>query len=96
MAALTSSSTLADIEAAYADNSAYAVNDSPPQALLFEQACMLLIRKSWDRVSDGGADMQRKIELLQKEKEQAHQWYHEHVAGGSATVAYFSRPVGVE
>ena len=52
---LDGNSTLADIRKAYADNSAYEINDSIDQALLFVQACRLLIDQTDTSTSNSNA-----------------------------------------
>ena len=54
MSTLDSSSTLADAEAAYADNLGYRREDSVAKALLFAEACRLLFHKKPKVASHGG------------------------------------------
>lgn len=72
MSTLTSSSTLAQIEAAYADNASYAEDDSLAKAKLFETACRLLIFKL--PRSAGHGDAQVTLNDLRDELRDVQSW----------------------
>jgi hypothetical protein len=68
---LTSTSTLAEIQAAYDDNSAYDVNGSVSQAKLFVQACRMLMRRMPKMASQDRGSVQLSPELIQQEMQVA-------------------------
>jgi hypothetical protein len=58
MASLSSTSTIAEIEAAYADNAGYAEDNSPSKARAFITACRLLLLK---RPTEAGSGTDRLV-----------------------------------
>jgi hypothetical protein len=54
MSSLSSTSTLAEIEASYDDNASYAEDASATKAAAFVTACTLLLRRTLKRVAHGG------------------------------------------
>jgi len=73
MPALTSSSTLADAQAAFIDNSMYDVGSG--DVTLFIQACrFLLLMMPKLAAHGGGAQLQLNPEMIAKELKNAQQW----------------------
>ena len=63
MSSLSSTSTLAEINAAYADNASYLEDNSPAKARAFVTACRLLVLKLPKRTSKGGRGQGEEVEL---------------------------------
>jgi hypothetical protein len=87
MSTLNSTSTLAQIEAAYADNASYAEDNSVAKARAFVTACRLLLLKYPNRTGTPQADLETSIDLIQKEKKAAEGWLQSHDTGSSSTSA---------
>lgn len=85
MSSLSSSSTLADIEAAYDDNASYAEDNSAGKAKAFVTACRLLIRR-YPKMSAGErASLALSPDLIQKEMADALAWLATHDTSAAAT-----------
>jgi len=54
MSTLSSSSTLAEVQAAYDDNASYAEDESASKAAAFITACRILLRRVAKRAAHGG------------------------------------------
>lgn len=74
MSALSSTSTLADIEAAYDNNASYAENGSLTEARSFASACRLLLRRVPQNAAKDGESLQTTIALIQEELRKAEEW----------------------
>jgi hypothetical protein len=70
MSTLSSSSTLAQIEAAYADNCSYSEDNSVAKCRAFVTACRLLLKYP-RRTATPQAELETAIDLIQKEKKAA-------------------------
>lgn len=72
---LDSTSTLAEIEAAYDDNASYEEHGSTAKCRLFITAVRLLVRRYRRKIQRGsGTVIETEIALLQKELERAQTW----------------------
>lgn len=85
MSTLNSSSTLAEIEAAYADNASYAEDNSVAKARAFVTACRLLVLKYPKSTGTPQAELTTAIDLVQAEKKAAEKWLESHDTGSSST-----------
>lgn len=85
MSTLNSTSTLAQIEAEYANNASYAEDNSVAKARAFVTACRLLLLKYPKRTGTPQADLETSIELIQKEKTAAETWLQSHDTGPTST-----------
>ena len=85
MSTLSSSSTLAQIEAAYADNASYAEDNSVAKARAFVTACRLLVLKYPKSTGTPQAQLRTAIDLIQGEKAAAEKWIEAHDTGGRST-----------
>jgi len=75
MSTLTSSSTFADVKAAYDDNASYVEDDSATKAAAFVTACRFLLRQLPKLAMQGGTNqVQMSPELIRDEMRDAHQW----------------------
>lgn len=77
MSTLSSSSTLAEVEAAYDDNASYAEDGSAAKAAAFITACRILLRRSLKRVAYGGtrsAEMEWDPQNLREQIKAAQTW----------------------
>lgn len=77
MSTLSSSSTLAEIQAAYDDNASYAENGSAAEAAIFITACRMLIRRLPKHVAHGGRgaeEVDLQVDLIRDELKTAEQW----------------------
>jgi hypothetical protein len=90
MSTLSSASTLAEIQAAYADNASYAEDASPAKARAFVTACRLLLVKLPKRASHGAGraeEIELDLALIRGELADARKWlacYASAAAGGAA------------
>jgi hypothetical protein len=85
MSTLNSASTLAEIEAAYADNASYAEDNSVAKCRAFITACRLLVLKYPKSTGTPLAELTTAIDLVQGEKKAAEKWLESHdTSGGSA------------
>lgn len=90
MASLDSTSTLADIKSAYADNASYAEDGSAAKARAFITACRLLLLKLPRKAAfagQAGHEIELDTKLLADEIRQAQQWLtlNSGTAAGSVT-----------
>ena len=78
MSTLTSTSTLAQVTAAYDDNASYAEDDSVSKCKAFITACRIILRRVPKRASHGGRTAGEEIEfdptMVQAELERALAW----------------------
>lgn len=74
MSTLSSTSTLAQVEAAYIDNASYAEDSSVAKAKAFITACRILLVKLPKASNSGDAGATYNTDLIQKQMEQAQQW----------------------
>lgn len=74
MADLTSSSTLAEIEAAYEDNCLYDVDNDTTEARLFIQACRYLMRRYPQQQNEGDASIRFPLEQIEEQEKDAVSW----------------------
>lgn len=74
MSTINSSSTLAQLEAAYDDNCSYAEDNSPAKCRTFMTACRMLLRRYPRMVGTGQNHTHFNPDLLQKELETAQEW----------------------
>ena len=84
MSTLSSSSTRADVEAAYADDASYAEDASVPNARAFVTACRLLILKysrEHEHAAGVASDGGRRDPA---EKAAAEKWLESHDAGSAS------------
>ena len=87
---LTSTSTLAEVEAAYVDNASYAEVPSVPMARAFVTACRILILRTPKATASREGSLQLNPELLLKEKEAAEAW----IAAVASPVTAGGYPIG--
>ena len=77
MATIDSSSTLAEVLAAYDDNASYAEDDSETKAAAFVTACRVLLRRVPKRMAHGGQGAEE-IEIdpsaILAERAEAERW----------------------
>lgn len=78
MSTLTSTSTLAEVKAAYDDNASYEEDSSVTKARSFITACRFLIRRLPQRAKHGGTSGGEEIEIdmttLEKQLSEAQKW----------------------
>ncbi|HEX8911075.1 MAG TPA: hypothetical protein VF796_01865 [Humisphaera sp.] len=87
MAALNSTSTLAEIEAAYMDNASYAEDGSAAKARAFVTACRLLILKTPKMTGTREAQLTLSPELLAGQIDEANAWLASNGGGPAAAAA---------
>jgi len=88
MSALTSSSTLAEIQAAYDDNASYEEDSSASKAAAFVTACRFLRRRLMRHAEQGGkAGFAQDFdpEVLKQEIADAQEWIGSHDSSGGTT-----------
>ena len=78
MSILISSSTVAQIEALYADNASYAEDNSVAMCWAFITVCRLLVLKCPRSTGTPQAGLTTAIDLVQKEKAAAGKWPEGH------------------
>ena len=74
MSTLTSSSTDAEVEAAYDDNASYREDQSTAKAKAFITACRILIRRCATRMGERGDLLEFDVGLLRDEQRAAESW----------------------
>lgn len=93
MAELTSSSTDAQVIAAYKDNADYDTSNSPAKAKLFIQACRFLLINMKAEVRHGDAAVREEYRKYQDQLERAEAWWSANdstsTATGQAKVRHF-------
>jgi len=89
MSTLTSSSTLAEIEAAYDDSASYAEDRSPAKAKAFITACRMLIRRYVPDAAKGSTrtSLAARIDALKSEMAEARNWLMVHASLDSSAAA---------
>jgi hypothetical protein len=98
MSALTSTSTDAQVFAAYDDNASYAEDNSPAKARAFITACRILLRRVPKETGTREAHLTLTPDLIQKEMQAAQDWVSANPdtsgsgasSGGSVTRANFN------
>lgn len=91
MATITSSSTLAQILAAYDDNLSYMTDGSTAKALAFIEACMALLRRMpASGTSPLGHSVSHDIGVLRDELAEARKWYAANSTSGAGGVKHYS------
>jgi len=92
VATLSSTSTLAEVQAAYDDNASYAEDASAGKAAAFITACRILLRRMPKRAVDGksGQEIENEMLLLRKEMDAAQQWLaRQSSTGGTGQTRHF-------
>ncbi len=74
MATVDSSSTDAQVEAAYDDNSSYQEDDSVTKARAFITAARILLRRYFSSDTEDNTSRSRRIESIENELERARKW----------------------
>lgn len=74
MSTLTGTSTLAEIQAAYADNGSFEEDASPAKARAFITAGRLLLMRLPTSSGHSGNQLQFNLQLIRQEMERARQW----------------------
>lgn len=82
MSTLNSTSTLAQIKAAYADNASYAEDASIAKAKKFVTACRLLLLRLPKRATQDSSEYEMDVKIIQQEM-QAAQAYAQYADSGS-------------
>lgn len=95
MSALSSESTLAEIQAAYDDNASYEEDGSETKARAFITACRLLVRQTPKRTAHGGgagAELEIDTVRIAEELKAAQRWLAAHagVTSGGPGVRHLS------
>lgn len=85
MSAISSISTLPQVQAAYDDNASYAEDGSIPKARAFITAARILLRRLPDH-STPEASLRFRVDLIQSEIREAQKWL-DNRDGGDAAVA---------
>ena len=74
MGSLSSSSTLAQVEAAYDDNASWLEDQDLAKAKKFSEAVRILLRRSFSSATKGGNSVSYRISLLRKELDNVTDW----------------------
>ena len=72
--AIDSSSTFAQVEAAYDDNASYAEENSPAKARAFVTAGTILLRRMPEASGTREANFQYRMDLIEKQVREARDW----------------------
>lgn len=89
MSTLSSSSTLAQVKAAYDDNASYAEDASVTKAKAFLTACRILLRRLPARSKSGdGSEVELDVALIRKELEEATSWLSQNDLSGGGGVRF--------
>ena len=84
MSSLSSSSTLAAVEASYDDNASYAEDGSVAKAKAFVTACRILLRRLSPEVGTRESHVRLSPELIRKEMTEAQAWLQANDTGATA------------
>ena len=89
MATLSSTDTLAQVQAAYADSASYVEDNSVAKCRAFITACTILLLKLPAEQGTREAQLRLNPDLVQKQMERAQTWLENHDTGtnGSTTPA---------
>jgi len=89
--ALSSTSTLAEVEAQYDDNADYAEVESVAKAKLYIHACRILLRRYRSSQSGGRVSQSRDLVGLREDLREAERWQRVHSTSraSSATLVSF-------
>lgn len=88
MSSLTSTSTLAQVNAAYDDNASYAEDGSVTKCRAFITACRFLLRRIPARISHGNRhSIDNDLAVIQRELSLAQQWLAANQDAGMVTFA---------
>jgi len=90
MASLSSSSTLAEIRASYADNASYEEEGSVEKARAFLTACKLLVARLYTIEAADGAQVQREVRLIAEQESAARKWLQQ--VGGAVVPTSTTSP----
>ena len=74
MGDLTSSSTLAEVQASYDDNASYFEDNSIAKAKAFVTACRILLRRTATQMVKGSNQVNLNVPLIEKQLEEAQEW----------------------
>src|SRR5687767_9470326 len=74
MSTITSSSTIAQVQASYVDNASYAEDGSAAKAKTFLTACRVLLLKLRAQAGTREGTMRLNPELIQREMGEAREW----------------------
>lgn len=80
---LDSSSTSAEVQAAYDDNASFEENGSVPQAQAFITACLLLLRRMPKMTNVDGQSVQFNADFVSQELQRARRFVAARSTGGS-------------
>lgn len=84
---LTSSSTLAEVQAAYDDNADYDVENDTAKCKLFIQACRIYLRRMVNRADHGAASVWDDYEKVEAELKAAKAWLQANDSTAAPTVS---------
>ena len=90
MSTLTSSSTDAEVNAAYDDNASYAEDSSATKAAAFITACRFLLRRMAKTAGHGPATLTLSPELVLQEMRAAQAWLAANPTDTNAGVIHYS------
>ena len=91
MASLSSTSTDAEVKAAYDDNASYAEDASATKAAAFVTACRILLRRLPKRGKLGGRhEIELDPKILRLELSDARQWLATNASGAGSGLRAFS------
>jgi hypothetical protein len=91
MGTLSSSSTLAEVQAAYDDNASYASDNSATKAGVFITACRILLNRLPMQSQRAGSAFQLDKQSLREQLTRAEQWVAAHGGAGSSSGISSSR-----
>lgn len=91
---LSSTSTDAEVEAAYDDHASYEATESLDSARVFIQACRILLRRYHARMQQGPetTDVAANLSRIQQELDEAKAWVRLREQAGSSTNMRVRRP----
>lgn len=89
MSTLSSASTPAQVQAAYADNASYMEDGSPTKARTFITACRMLLLQLPARAEHGrGGRIEMNVTLLREQIDEARRWLATSPAAGAVDVLH--------
>lgn len=88
---IDSTSTLAQVEAAYDDNASYAQNNSPDQCRQFITACRILLRRMPKAAGQRDSHLQTNTDLIEKAIGRAELWLQSNDTGAGSNEPRITR-----
>jgi len=88
MSSLSSTSSLAEVQAAYDDNASYTEDESGDKCRAYITACRILLRRSFKSTAGAGLSVMTNMDQIAAEMKSAQEWIHENGSGEGFDILY--------